>query len=41
MESWAHGCASDEDGDSNKAVVEEGVDAKDDLVEAIICETPH
>ena len=41
MESWAHECAGAEDGDLIEAVVEEGVDAENDLVETAICEAPH
>jgi hypothetical protein len=33
MESWAHEGARDKDVDSIDAIVEEGVDAEDDLVE--------
>lgn len=34
MESWALGCAGDEDGDVIEAIVEDGVDAEDDVVDA-------
>jgi hypothetical protein len=41
MESWTHEGVRDEDRDWIEAVVEEGVDAKDNLVEDAICEAPH
>jgi hypothetical protein len=40
MESWAHEGMHDEDVDSIEAIVEEGVDAKDDLVKNAICVAP-
>jgi hypothetical protein len=41
MESWAHEGAHDEDMDLIEAVVEESVDAEDDLVKDAICEAPQ
>jgi hypothetical protein len=41
MESWANEGARDEGVDSIKAIVEESVNAKDDLVENAICVAPH
>jgi hypothetical protein len=41
MESRVHGCAGVKDWDLIEVVIEEGVDAEDDLVEDVICEAPH
>jgi hypothetical protein len=41
MESWGHECAGVKYGDLNEVVVEEGVDAEDDLIEAMICGALH
>lgn len=40
MDSWAQGCADGRDGDVIQAVVEKGVDADFDVVEAIKDELP-
>jgi hypothetical protein len=41
MESWAHGCDGDEGSDLVEAIVEEGINVKDDLVDTAIQEVPH
>jgi hypothetical protein len=41
MESWAHEGTRDEDVYSIEPIVEEGVDAKDNLVKTDICKVPH
>jgi hypothetical protein len=34
-------CAGDKDGDSIKALIEEGVNVKDDIFKAVVRKAPH